>query len=125
LEFFIGLLSEEYFSRLLDLPLPLPSRLVQEGVGELDGLGVLDLEPGVGRYLLYALQGAYTVVGVLGEKAANQGFDLFAYGWRFGEFGLRVKNGLKDLLFLGCVEGGATEEEFVEQNAECVEVDLI
>lgn len=68
LKFSVGLLTREVLPRLLELALALAAGLVEKGVGKLNRLTVLDLEPGMRQYLLYPLQRTDSVAWTLRQK---------------------------------------------------------
>jgi hypothetical protein len=125
LELPVRLLARKHLPCLLQLALPLPPVLVQEGVRQLDRLAVRDLEPRVDQDLLYPLQRTNPVGRTLRQQPLNQRLHLLADRGGLREFRLGVEDGLEDLLLLRSVEGRSAEEQLVEQDTEGVEVHLV
>lgn len=65
------------------------------------------------------------MAGILRQQALDQPLDLLRDCWSFGELGLGMQDGLKDVLLLGRIKGRAAEEQLIEQDAKRIEVHLI
>ena len=74
----IGLLTRKVLPSLLKLALPLAAGLVQKGIGQLYGLAVLHLEPGMRQYFLDSFEGADPVAGTLGEQSFDECLHFLA-----------------------------------------------
>jgi hypothetical protein len=77
------------------------------------------------QYLFDSLQRPYPVARALGQKSLDKALNFLGDERNLGELGFRVQNGVEDVFLLGCVEGRSSEQQFIEQDSQGIEIDLI